>query len=321
MPTNTVFREITSINQATLSQQLEANLIQYFSWGFLNIGGFYNVEIPQSGSYGGRPYQLDLVKDHRYTNGQVWAGFRKEWVWESGIECSVQPIQISGVNVNNTFYPIGTTGAFSYKIDYPNGRVIFDSAISTTATVTCEYSHRYVQFYNADAPWLKHLHKNSMRTDHQHLSQTASGIYDIPPEQRVQLPAVIVHTLPNTKRVGKEIGSLAHWVTREVRFDVLAETSQDVKFIYDTIEAQWEKSIIGFNLNQMISSTGFPLKYDGTKSENCKTYPDLVKPSAQGGFQWKTLIFEGFRGWEEETPENRGVYRWVVSGLIKTDLP
>lgn len=321
MPTYTTFKEISHINQATPSQQLESNLIGFFSWGFLNIGGFYNVTINNSGSYGGTPYQLELVKDHRYTDGQVWQGFRKEWVWESGVQCPIQPIQISGINVDNTFYPIGTTGDFSYHIDYPRGRVVFDSAISTTATVTCEYSHRYVHFENTDHPGWKHLQKQSLRADHQHFGNAGSGIYNIPAEQRLQLPAVVVHALPNVKRTGYGIGGLTQWTTQEIKFNILAETSQDVKFLFDTISAQWEKSIIGFDLNKMIAATGFPLNYDGSKAANCKTYPDLVKPVAQGGYQWKTLIFDSFRGWEEQTPADNGYYHWVLSGFVKTDLP
>ena len=50
---------------------------------------------------------------------------------------------ISGVYVDDTFYPSDTTGTYSHKVDYFNGRIIFDNAIASTSKVQAEFSYKY----------------------------------------------------------------------------------------------------------------------------------------------------------------------------------
>lgn len=319
MPTHTTLKNITSVNQSTLSDQLETNLIYFFSYGLLNIGAFTNVRIPSSGAYGGLEHKLHVVSRPGYSQGQVWESFRKDWVWESGVECPTQPIGITGVFVDNTFYPISTTGAFAYKIDYPNGRVVFNSAISATANVTCEYSYRYIQIGNGDAPWWKSVQENSMRSDSPQVFLYGSGFMHIPPEQKVQAPALIIQAVPGQTRKGRELGGLSQWVKQEVHFTILTQTSQDLKFIYDVITEQTEKSLIGFDKNLMIQATGFPLTYQGSIGSNAKTYPDLVKPRNQGGFEWTKIKFDSFRSYTDKLSPlfNQA----TVVGIIEVDVP
>lgn len=318
VPTNTNFKNVTFYTKSTLSENLKSNIIEFFNWGFLNIGKFANVQIPVSGAYGGRPYQLRLSEDDRYTKGQVWEGFRKQWIWESGTECPTQPISISGVFVNNTFYPLSTTGAFAYKIDYPNGRVVFNTAIASTSTVKCAHSYRYIQIYDDNAPWYKTWQEDSQRSDSPQFNLYGSGLWSKPPEQRVQLPAIVVESTINTTRRPREIGSLSQWVQQEFRFNILAETKADFEFIHDVITEQQEKSLIGFDKNLMLSATGMPLNYDGSVANGAKTYPNLIKPQNQGGYEWNTIKLLNTRGW---TVSNSVPYYGVISGIFEVDVP
>lgn len=326
MSTNTTLRGVSVIHEPTLSDQLESNLIEFFNYGFLNIGGFVNVTINTSGAYGGQPYKLRLSEDHRYTSGQVWEGFRKDWVWESGVECAVQPISISGIFVNSTFYPLSTSGAFSYKIDYPNGKVVFNTAISTTSTVTCEYSYRYFQIDSPDAPWYKKLQDNSFRVDNNQFHMKGSGQWNTPPEQRVQLPAIVIEAYPNVHREPVGLGMLAQRVKQEIRYHIMTETRQDFKFLHDVITDQNEKSIIFFDKKAVIRATGMPLNYDGSLAGGAKTYPDLIKPVAQGGYEWRTMKFRGFRSWLDNTggtdyEVKPPFYSGTISGIVEIDVP
>ena len=110
MPTYTSLKFIDSVGKTTLSQQLQDNLVEFFSWGLIDKGGFFNVNIPAVGLYGGNKHQLRLVDDPNYTAGQVWEGYRNNWVWESGLSTSTQPIAVSGVFVGfglfNPFKPV-----------------------------------------------------------------------------------------------------------------------------------------------------------------------------------------------------------------------
>ena len=313
MATHTSFKNVTSINQSTLSDQIESNVASFFNWGFLGIGGFFNVTIPSSGAYGGLAHQLRRSEDSRYSAGQVWEGFRKNWIWESGVDYSTQPISISGVYVNGTFYPSNTTGAYSHKVDYPNGRIIFNSPISTTATVTCNYSYRYIQFYNADAQWYRKLQSNSFRVDDTQFRLHGSGQWSVPPEQRVQLPAVIVQSTPNESREGYEIGSLSQNVDKQIKFTIITETNEDLKFISDVINEQVEKTLLGFDKNLIISATGFPINYDGSLATNAKCYPALISQ-----YPWKQFYFKEARSYlETEAP----IWKAVINGVFRVQTP
>ena len=94
----TKFSKVSNIGDTLLSSEIENNLKWFLDWSLLGIGGWSNVNIPTSGAYGGTFDKLRLVNDPSYTNGQVWEGARKDWVWETGSSYEgYDPIQISGV--------------------------------------------------------------------------------------------------------------------------------------------------------------------------------------------------------------------------------
>ena len=98
---------VSQIGETLLMSQIESNFKTYLDWGLLGIGGFSNVSIPTSGAYGGTFDRLRLVDDPSYTLGQVWEGPRKDWVWESGVEYSTQPTELTGGDVESTLYGTG----------------------------------------------------------------------------------------------------------------------------------------------------------------------------------------------------------------------
>jgi hypothetical protein len=51
---------------------------------------------------------------------------------------------------------------YAHHYNYPLGRVVFDTAVSTTSAVKLEYSYRNVQTYIADqAPWWDEIQQES----------------------------------------------------------------------------------------------------------------------------------------------------------------
>ncbi len=320
MPSYTTFKTINNIGDTLLSDTLETNIIEYFKWSFLNIGAFFNHTLPQSGHFGGQLTRLRLADTKGYTQGKVWEGARKDWVWESGVEHSVQPIQISGIYVNGTFVPKSSTGQYQHTIDYPNGRIIFNTALATNTVVTCEHSPRYVQVYDPSVPWFRHLHMNSFRIDDSHYSLYGSGIYSLPPEQRVQLPALVIRVTPIEHSEGKEIGGLTRWVEKEVDFHVLAETDFEMKQMHDIIHDCYNKTLVLFNKKNIIRDQAFPLNSDGSLTSNPKTYPQLVAGTGVGGFEWKTAWFKNLRSFEGENNTNN-LWYCVIRATIKTDSP
>lgn len=282
MPTHTRLKGITDISHAQLNDQLEENIASFFNWGTLCVGGFANVTIPTSGAFGGNAHRLALVTDMRYTNGQVWQGFRQNWVYESGVEYGTQPIQISGVFVNNTFMPVSGN---QYYINYPLGQVVFNTAIAQNSTVQIEFSYKHINFLKSDNPVFKEIQANSYRVDNRQFNLQASGDYAVFGENRVQLPAVFVEALPSRAFKPYELGG-GHYIYQDVALHVLTETPWDRKQIMDLLSFQHDKTIQLFDKNEMRAGNVFPLDYRGMLTSGAVGYPDLVED-----YYWRENTF------------------------------
>lgn len=310
-------RGFTDVGQALLSDQLEANLVEMFNWGLLEKGGFVNVTLPASGVFGGSPSRLRPVQDPYYQDGQLWESYRQDWVHESGINYSRQPIQVSGVYVDGSFKPIGATGTYSFHINYPLGQVLFDTPISPSSVVQCEYSFRQYPFKPGDIEWWQQIQFNSQRVDDGHFLTGGSGSWSILGQNRFQLPAVVVEAVPETRREGYELGASHTCVYQQVYFHVLSETKWDRNWLHDMIGLQFHSIHDMFDKQQMVDRNGFPLNQYGDLQDT-RRYHDWLRPSGTGGFAWgPNMRFNDVR-----SVEQRGVgplYYCLVAATIKVD--
>ena len=70
------------ILEYTIANETQDNLIEYFDWGLLEKGNYFNVTLGEQ-DYNGNDYSL--LKPTNNTNflaGEAWEGFRKNWVWK-----------------------------------------------------------------------------------------------------------------------------------------------------------------------------------------------------------------------------------------------
>lgn len=285
----TKFKLVNRVSDTDLLTEIETNLKYYIDWSLLHVGGWSNVNIPQTGIQGGTQHTLRYTVDPSYNNGQVWEGFRKDWVWETGVEFDddVEPIQITGVKVGSTVYGSGHA-TYGWHINYPLGRVIFNSAIPTGSNVQCEHSYRWCQTYVADdALWWHEIQYESHDTTDQFIQANHSlGDWSIGSYNRVQMPSVIIECVPNGGAVGYELGNNALTRSQDVLLHIVAENRQDRNKLVDYFVSQKDKVIWLFDSDRMIEEMGFPLDYRGTLvGENM--YPDLVAASGDGGYAWK----------------------------------
>ena len=279
MPDYTELKGFTQIGDSTLTSIIQDNIIEFYDWGLLNKGNYFNITIPTSGQYGGDKHRLRLVDDPNYTKGQVWEAYRSNWVWQSGIDQADQPINISGVHVNGTFHSKTTTGTYAHHVNYPWGRVVFDSAIDTSSTVTMEYSHKWVNVtYANSVPWFRELQSRSMRIDNSHFLQDASGDWSQLAGSRFQLPAIAIEMAPRRKNTPYQLGG-GQYINTDVIFHVYAEDEYTRDKLVDIISFQDDKTVYLFDTNRMTTDNRFPLDYRGAKASGALTYPDLIKPS------------------------------------------
>jgi hypothetical protein len=265
------------IGQDNISNILESNLKMYYDWALLCIGGWTDVNIPTSGVYGGDFSQLRPVTDENYTSGTVWEAARKDFVWESGVNYTgitggvYNPLPVGQPVVN------GVTVTSGYYIDYPNGRLIFDTA--KAGTVKLPHSYRAVQIYKVDdAPWWREIQQNSFRPDSTQFLQSASGSWSIFGVNRVQLPAVVIQVVPRGTAEGWELAGGSLRQSRDILFSIVAETSWERNNLMDIFNCQTDRGIILFNTNTACNE--FPLDYRGMLTGD-KNYPYFAT-----GYAW-----------------------------------
>jgi hypothetical protein len=208
---------ISTFGDATITTHVRENLISFFDNGLVDKSGFVNVEVPTTGYYDGLEHRLRPVSDPRYNDGQVWEGFRSNWVWQSGNGALTSTDSsypgVSGVYINDTFYPTSTDGDYAHHINHPLGRVIFDAAISTDSTVECSYSYKYVNVTKVDGlEWFKQIQQNSERADNTNFINN-SGEWGVLGDNRFQLPAIGVDKFQKNDWV-----SIRRWTDNFYRF-------------------------------------------------------------------------------------------------------
>lgn len=294
---NEKFSGVSSIGEKLMLAQIENNIKSFLEWGFLNIGGFINVERLQTNIYNNPLSKLKPTEDPNYANGRVWQTIRKDWVWEDNInyqkciapsgEYSVancpsgylqnsQPILIDGLYINNSFYPLNTSGSLSYNVDYINSRIIFNSGIPINSNVEMEYSYRWVQVYSYDnAKWWQQL---QYKTDDNlsHFNQINKGDFSILSNNRIQLPAIIIESIARGLSKPFQLGDKSLVMKQEIMLHIVAENMNDRNNLIDILRLQQDKFIRMYDTNLVIKNNVQPFNIDGSLNNNRLTYGDLV---------------------------------------------
>lgn len=272
----TLFKGVSSISDDFLLNIIETNFKSFFDWAFINIGGWFDAQIGDYNFYSSSNYnhsKLTSTHDTAYIDGQVWQGMRKDWVWETGCGFgSTDPISISGIYINNI---LTTTG---YHINYPDGKIVFDTARAITSDIQVNHSYRNVQVYRAnDAPWFSTIQYGSFDTSNIDINRTADGEWSIAGNHRIQLPAIVIESVPRSRSRPFEIGSDKLLIEQDIAFYVLAENKNDRNKLLDILRLQQDSTIILYNTNEVAKADKYPLDHNGSLKSNPMMYPNLTE--------------------------------------------
>lgn len=288
------------ISDSTLGNEIQDNLVEFFDWALLQKGNYYNVTLGELSPNNQDYSKLRLSSSPHHTNGTVWEGFRKNWVWQSGVSSNPPPIVgnnnsipgISGIYVNNTFYPSSTSGTYSYKVDYYNGRVIFNNPIPTGSVVKVEYSYKYINIiYANNLPWIREIQYRTLDFPSS-FNNTNKGEFDVPAESRIQLPAIAIEMVPRRTLKGYQLGG-GQFVDTDVLFHCLAEDEFTRNKLVDIVSLQNDKTIRMFDSNSITNSGDFPLDYRGIPVSGALRYPELIEKHYRGKVRFKNSIVQG----------------------------
>lgn len=275
---NPNFMMVENIGSTQLINEIENNWKSFLDWGFLNAGGFVNVKRPTKNISN---FDLHILKPTIEKNRQpntVWQAPRKDWVHETGVVYNgISPINVSGVYINNTFYP-GPNGNSSvgYSINYPEGKIIFNQPLPATSIVEVEYSYKSVQIYKTEEfPYWREIQFRSLENK-LGLSLSNKGDFSIGSEHRVQLPAIVIETVPPNNAKPFRLGDKSLIIDQAILLHVLSDNRTDRNNIIDIIRLQEDRHIWFYNTNTLVTDQVYELNYNGSKNPLAKNYLSIV---------------------------------------------
>jgi hypothetical protein len=270
-------RGFNSVFDTTINNEIQDNVVEFLDWGLLEKGNYFNVKLGELDSNNRDISRLHTSNNEHFAPGKAWESFYTNWVWQSGINYIPAPIignnntipGISGVYINNIFYPSSTTGQYSHKVDYFNGRIIFNSPIPTGSKVQAEYSYKYISvIYANSVPWLREIENRSILENKQ--IQNA-----LPSEMTIRLPAIAVEMAAKRTMKGFQLGG-GQYVDTDILFHCIAEDDITRNTLTDIISYQNDRSITIFNTEAMANDNSFPINIYGYPVSGALTYPQIV---------------------------------------------
>lgn len=161
-----------------------------------------------------------------------------------------------------------------YRMDFTNGRVIFNNAIPETSVVSMDYSYRWLNVKPAEGvPFFRHVQQRSFRLDENYFS--SSGNWVQLGSTRVQLPAVFIECPIKTTYRPQQLGG-GQYAQTTLTAHVMSENFSSCNDILNIISYQNDRDIILYDPNGVYNSGDFALNYRGDLVNNDKDYKYLV---------------------------------------------
>ncbi len=300
---------ITSLNDKLLTEAIAENVKEYFDNEVIAKGGYGVARVNTPGTVD--PYsksQLHWVHAEGVADGRVWEGEESNWIWETGV-----PVSNSGVYVGGSFKPTATTtGQYAHYVNFPEGRVIFNTAVPKTAVVQAEYAYRWANFYDQNTPWFKDVVLDAFLADQQ---PAGSGFMRLLNDYDVRLPAVIVEPVMRRSFVPYELGSHSQWIRQDILFHVIAERAAERNNLVDFIMLKKDSSFYLYNVNARRAANDFALDWRGSPIAGAKSYQQLIQPSPTG-YQWNVCTFADMSG--QDVSLRLPLYRGIVRASLET---
>lgn len=301
---NNRLQHINNYVDQLILNTLEVNLKAFLDNAFLHIRAWTDIKPNKNTIYNTtNPDRLSSIKDPSYADGCVWKGFRKDWLWERESFAGQDSIPNVIITVNNSVITNG------FHIDYPNGRIVFANPISTTATVKAQYSYRNIQVYrSSDVPWWQLLQYGSLQPPE---IVNQSGEWSIGPHHRIQMPCIIIDSVPRSRNLPHELGSKSLRVEQDVIFNVISETKNDRNQLLDIIRLQQDNTIWLYDINKAAREDKLPLNYLGDKNTNGLTYTNLINQ-----YKWAKTFFKNITLAEVQSID-KGLYEGLARATFE----
>lgn len=250
-----MLRGFGGFDESGLSEVLTDNLVYYLDYGFVEKGGYTNVERGSDLANYTKQHKLYPIDDDL----KIWVSRRKNWVWENN-----RGLPISGVYIDGD---LSTSG---YTVNYKNGYIEFDQPVS--GTVELNYSYKYIQVFDADENRIFSADQDSFNvTDSVFINGSGFSL----PDRRIQLPAIGVEVLTGRTMKPYELGNYSQDTNTHVLCNIFTTNDKEAKRIADYLSYQKDRVFNLFDRDHVASGNLYPLNYDGTLNNPSGTYPYL----------------------------------------------
>ena len=138
----------------------------------------------------------------------------------------------------------------------------------------------------------------------------------LPPEMRVQLPAIAVEVIPRRTLKGYQLGG-GQYVYTDVLFHCLAEDSYTRNKLVDIVSLQNDKTILTFDSNSLATANKFPRDGFGFLNPNALRYPDMIEDYHEFKLTFQNMVVQNM------DTINTNFYAGIVrttTEIIKTDV-
>ena len=302
-----ILKGTTNFFSYDATDTLRYNLDSWLEWGLAEIGAYETAD--QNGRNSSLA-TLQPVKDERETDGTVFETYGPSIIWQSGVSPiagSPNIINPSGVWIDGSFYPNGTTGSNGFTIDYRDGRVIFNEDKSGS-TIKMNYSFPHVAVYDSQSPQWKSIIDSYTEADYTNIGNSSpSGIASNLKERRVWLPCVVVEVQNRTGNDPLQLGG-GEIHDYAVFYHVFGNRDFDVVRTCDLLNNQKNKKLKLFDVNKARASGVIPYNYNGSIPSGTLEYPTLR--GNNNGYFWTYGRIEESRGGSKSTFSD--IYRGEV---------
>lgn len=278
----TTFNFVSGLNETLYINTVEENLKGFIDYALLGVGGFVNVSGSVSGLYSNSFSKLKPVTDPAFTTNTVWATPKQEWVWETGISYKTQtPINISGLFINSSFYPAPTgSGSIGYSLDYNNGQVKFNKPINANSGVSMNYSYKWCKVLKGSDNEARRI---LQKLSYKNINTTTETNHN------VQLPCIIVESVPRDESLAFELGSLVTVRRQDFLLHIYTENYTQQKTLVDIFKLQGDKYLKVYDPNLVVASGYYGLNNNGSKNPSGLNYGQIIN---RDDLFWNTLLIK-----------------------------
>lgn len=254
---------------------LKSNLELWLNDLFIRNGLYSNISAAQLDIYSRDLSVLVASNDPTFPiDNTVYQSAFKNWIHEEGVVATesgiLAPIVNSGIIVDGTFYATATTsGTYAHIIDFPNGRVVFDSPLAGSPVVTADFSYKEVtvEFANRLNNENQPIRIETSLKD----NPAQTGVDSYPTSDTRTLPAVFIDVL-NRKSSAYELGTRAAVADYFGVFHIWAREDFQRDLIEDILADEYRQVLLGINFK----TAPYPLLSRGEKNPSFTSYAALA---------------------------------------------